>query len=180
MDRMDVSRQGPHQNSILGSKTLRQNLKISHTTDRSLDCTISLDNSMQKTPISSVTFTDNPREENSKNESVHRPELERQKSSFQNTTIPVMERFDDSILKLDYFLTAKEKNYHENLPHQHRGRPDIPEILSNIRKEAVKSKQKRVAFCICAPTRLVNICRNACAKYSDDQVRFDFHSEVFD
>lgn len=179
MDRMDVSRR-PRINSISASKTLKQNVKIGHTIDRPLEGKISLDDATKTITPSPEIYEDHSSEESYKNESMCRPELERQKSSFQNTTIPVMEEFDDAILKLDYFLTAKEKKYHENLPHQHRGRPDIPEILSNIRKEAIKCRQKRVAFCICAPTRLVNICRKACAKYSDEQVRFDFHSEVFD
>jgi hypothetical protein len=59
-------------------------------------------------------------------------------------------------------------------------RPDIKMIFLKMRKEATLREEKRVAVCVSAPTRLVNITREACVKYSNRHVRFDFHSELFD
>lgn len=84
------------------------------------------------------------------------------------------------MLKLDLFLTEKETKSGALLPFISRGRPDLKDIFLQMREAAIALGERRVAICVCAPTQLVKICRNACAKFSDNRVRFDFHSEVFD
>ena len=65
-------------------------------------------------------------------------------------------------------------------PFVHYGRPDVKDIFRQLRQDAIEAGERRIAVCVCAPMRLVTICRKACAKYSDRQVTFDFHYEVFD
>mmetsp|Transcript_9690 Transcript_9690/g.22300 ORF Transcript_9690/g.22300 Transcript_9690/m.22300 type:complete len:438 (-) Transcript_9690:157-1470(-) len=84
-------------------------------------------------------------------------------------------------LDLQVYLTSK------NLPSRAAmppfvvfGRPDVKKIFARVRAHAVSQGEKRVAVCVCAPMRLVTLCSRACAKYSDDKVVFDFHSEVFE
>lgn len=60
------------------------------------------------------------------------------------------------------------------------GRPKIHDIFRQLRSEAIAAGERRVAVCVCAPKRLVDICSKACARFSDRKVAFDFHYEVFD
>ena len=89
---------------------------------------------------------------------------------------------EDDLLELDCYLTAKEMNECgiSDMPFVNKCRPDMKMIFLKMRKEAILREEKRVAICVCAPMRLVNINREACVKYSNRHVRFDFHSEVFD
>lgn len=86
------------------------------------------------------------------------------------------------MIELDCYLTAKEMKGSglSGLPFIRQSRPDMKRIFLEIRREAIRLGEKRVAICVCAPLRLVNITREACVKYSNRHVRFDFHSEVFD
>eukprot|EP00542_Grammatophora_oceanica_P012506 CAMPEP_0194044016 /NCGR_PEP_ID=MMETSP0009_2-20130614/15563_1 /TAXON_ID=210454 /ORGANISM="Grammatophora oceanica, Strain CCMP 410" /LENGTH=969 /DNA_ID=CAMNT_0038688429 /DNA_START=590 /DNA_END=3499 /DNA_ORIENTATION=+ len=85
-------------------------------------------------------------------------------------------------LDLQVYLTAKNKTNPgiSELPFVHTGRPDIKALFRKMKEEAIAKGERRVAVCVCAPLRLVVIARKACAKYSDRQVRFDFHEEVFE
>jgi len=89
---------------------------------------------------------------------------------------------EGDLLELDCYLTAKEMKECgiNDLPFVNKCRPDMKKIFLQMRKEAILRGEKRVAICVCAPTRLVNITREACVKYSNRHLRFDFHSEVFD
>ncbi len=89
---------------------------------------------------------------------------------------------DEEVLALDCYLTAKEIEDcgMNNLPFVNQSRPNMKKIFLEMRKEAMSRGEKRVAICVCAPLRLVSITREACVKYSNSHVRFDFHSEVFD
>lgn len=82
-------------------------------------------------------------------------------------------------LDLQVYLTAKDPPP-DMPPFVHYGRPDIKQIFRKIRTQAVQVGEKQVAVCVCAPVRIVDLCRQACAKYSDCKVSFDFHSEVFE
>uniref|UniRef100_A0A7S1ZTX8 FAD-binding FR-type domain-containing protein n=1 Tax=Trieres chinensis TaxID=1514140 RepID=A0A7S1ZTX8_TRICV len=90
------------------------------------------------------------------------------------------------VLQLDFFLTAKEIKKQgageavKDMPFVTQGRPQLKAIFARMREEAIRGGERRVAICLCAPKRLEDICRRACAKFSDGIVRFDFHSEVFD
>jgi len=89
---------------------------------------------------------------------------------------------EDSLLELDFFLTNKDvkDDMQGNLPFLNSGRPDLKELFENMRNEAIMMGEKRVAVCVCASKIFVDICRHACIKYSNQKVRFDFHSETFD
>lgn len=86
------------------------------------------------------------------------------------------------VLDLNCYVTAKEMKECglTGMPFLRNGRPDMKKIFLQMRKEAIANGEKRVAVCVCAPTILVKITREACVKYSNRHVRFDFHSEVFD
>eukprot|EP00586_Coscinodiscus_wailesii_P022512 CAMPEP_0172518594 /NCGR_PEP_ID=MMETSP1066-20121228/290913_1 /TAXON_ID=671091 /ORGANISM="Coscinodiscus wailesii, Strain CCMP2513" /LENGTH=1241 /DNA_ID=CAMNT_0013301019 /DNA_START=249 /DNA_END=3975 /DNA_ORIENTATION=- len=88
----------------------------------------------------------------------------------------------EDILSLEFFLTKKDNPKKRSVlnPFVSNGRPDIKKKFLEMRKEAIENGEKRIAVCVCAPQRLVDICKNACAKFSNSKVRFDFHSEVFD
>ena len=88
----------------------------------------------------------------------------------------------EEVLQLDCYLTAREMEDAgiTSLPFVHKGRPDMKQIFLDLREEAIKAGERRVAICVCAPKRLVQICKMACTKYSNRKVRFDFHSEVFE
>jgi hypothetical protein len=66
------------------------------------------------------------------------------------------------------------------MPFVKLGRPDIKNLFHQARHDALRHGHARVAVCVCAPSRIVNLCRKACAKYSDRYVAFDFHYEVFE
>ena len=83
-------------------------------------------------------------------------------------------------LDLQVYLTGKGSPPPNMPPFIHFGRPDVKGIFQKLRDDALLSGERRIAVCVCAPMRLVNICRRACAKYSDRRVAFDFHYEVFD
>ena len=89
---------------------------------------------------------------------------------------------EGDMLELDCYLTAKEMKESgiSDMPFVNHCRPDMRKIFLQMREEAIHHGEKRVAVCVCAPTRLVNISREACVKYSNRHVRFDFHSEVFE
>jgi ferredoxin-NADP reductase len=88
----------------------------------------------------------------------------------------------DEVLDLSCFLTSKDavKSDIIDLPFVHPNRPDIKKIFLEMRDEAMRMKEKRVAVCICAPPQLVAMTNKACVKYSNKHVRFDFHYEVFE
>lgn len=101
-----------------------------------------------------------------------------EKEGNQNTPVASI----DEVLALDCYLTAKEIEDcgMNNLPFVNQSRPDMKKIFLAMRREASSRGEKRVAVCVCAPRPLVSITEEACIKYSNRHVRFDFHSEVFD
>lgn len=88
----------------------------------------------------------------------------------------------EEVLDLNCFITSKDAVQSEmtDLPFVHPNRPDIKKIFLEMREEAIRMKEKRVAVCICAPPQLVATTKKACVKYSNKHVRFDFHYEVFE
>lgn len=94
----------------------------------------------------------------------------------------VQNYISEDVLDLNCFVTSKDFNQSEvmKFPFVHPTRPDFKQIFLDIRREAVLMKEKRVAVCICAPPELVKTARKACVKYSNRNVRFDFHYEVFE
>ena len=84
-------------------------------------------------------------------------------------------------LDLQVYLTGKSAPMNlAQLPFVHFNRPDVKKLFSDMREDAIAKGETRIAVCVCAPARLVQICRKACAKYSDQKIQFDFHEEVFD
>ncbi|KAI2501563.1 FAD-binding domain [Fragilaria crotonensis] len=96
-----------------------------------------------------------------------------------NDTIDEFEVHD--ALDLQVYLTTKVASRSDLalLPFVYRKRPDVKELFRKMREEAISMDESRVAVCVCAPERLVHMCQKACAKYSDHEVQFDFHFEVF-
>jgi predicted ferric reductase len=88
---------------------------------------------------------------------------------------------DDGPLRLELFLTGKKEQRRDSLVSQFTssGRPNFKKSFENMKEEAIKMGEKRIAVCVCAPAVLVTLCKQACAEYSDRKVRFDFHSETF-
>ncbi len=96
----------------------------------------------------------------------------------------VSDSCSDGVFSLYCYLTVeemREAGISTSMPQFiNQGRPDMKKKFLMMREEAMRLGEKRVAVCVCAPKRLVQICKMACIKYSDSMVRFDFHSEVFD
>jgi predicted ferric reductase len=84
-------------------------------------------------------------------------------------------------LDLQVYLTSKEASQimMSNYPFVHHNRPDIQNLFGKMRAEALAKGERCVAVCICAPERLVILCKKACAKFSDHSLQFDLHYEVF-
>jgi len=100
--------------------------------------------------------------------------------AFQNN------KSNESPIDLQVYLTNKNvsratKKHMSQMPFVHFNRPDIQSLFYSARREALHNgHQARIAVCVCAPQRIVDLCRKACAKYSDRYVAFDFHYEVFE
>jgi len=92
----------------------------------------------------------------------------------------VDEELDDDILRLELFLTGKAQRRDSLTPFLETGRPDFTKTFLAMKQEARQKGEKRIAVCVCAPSIVVELCKNACIKYSDKTVRFDFHSETFE
>jgi len=86
----------------------------------------------------------------------------------------------DAVLDLQVYVTGKGvSNNLAHLPFVNFTRPDLKKLFADMREDAMAKGETHVAVCVCAPARLVHICRKACVKYSDWMVHFDFHEEVF-
>eukprot|EP00549_Striatella_unipunctata_P022548 CAMPEP_0118678828 /NCGR_PEP_ID=MMETSP0800-20121206/3439_1 /TAXON_ID=210618 ORGANISM="Striatella unipunctata, Strain CCMP2910" /NCGR_SAMPLE_ID=MMETSP0800 /ASSEMBLY_ACC=CAM_ASM_000638 /LENGTH=566 /DNA_ID=CAMNT_0006574735 /DNA_START=363 /DNA_END=2063 /DNA_ORIENTATION=+ len=87
---------------------------------------------------------------------------------------------DHEVLELKVFLTGQEPLGELDYEFVSRGRPQMKDLFLEFRKLAIQLDERRVAVCVCAPKRLVEIARHACVKYSNESVRFDFHAEQFE
>lgn len=102
--------------------------------------------------------------------------------SFLDHAFRVQEDQDDNPIDLQVYLTNKKlsRAARQNLPlFVTIGRPDIDNLFRQARRDALKNHQQYIAVCVCAPQRIVDLCHQGCAKYSDRYVTFDFHSELF-
>ena len=85
------------------------------------------------------------------------------------------------VLDMQVYLTSKEANPALNdIPFVHFRRPDIEQIFSDMREEALESDLKRVAVIVCAPARLAQVLQATCVKYSDADLQFEYHTECQD
>jgi hypothetical protein len=80
------------------------------------------------------------------------------------------------VLDMQVYLTANTPSV-KGVPFAQLGRPNINELFLETKREAVAAGDTRVAVCVSAPRKLKDICRKACMVYSDNKIRFDFHSE---
>ncbi|KAL7575529.1 hypothetical protein ACA910_020110 [Epithemia clementina (nom. ined.)] len=101
------------------------------------------------------------------------------------------ERFGD-VVDIEIYLTgdtskrsmldrggaAHASNYN-GIPGLQQGRPDLASLFTQMRNDAIRFKEKRVAVCVCGPKRISYIARKACIELSDKKVRFDYHEESF-
>lgn len=81
------------------------------------------------------------------------------------------------VLDMQIYLTGDAPTT-GGVPFARYGRPDIKRIFLEMKREAVRAGDRRVAVCVSAPRKLTEMCRKACIAYSDSKVRFDFHAEV--
>ena len=87
---------------------------------------------------------------------------------------------EDKILHLELYLSSNSSYRSESVaPFIKKGRPNIKAFFLAARKEAIRQGEQRIAVCVCSAPAFVDICKNACIKFSDRRVRFDLHSEVF-
>jgi hypothetical protein len=88
---------------------------------------------------------------------------------------------DLQVYLTDKNLALSTKTHMSELPFIHFGRPDLKNLFLTARQDAyLTGRQTRIAVCVCAPQRIVDLCRAACTKFSDRYVTFDFHYEVFE
>lgn len=80
------------------------------------------------------------------------------------------------VLDMQVYLTAKAYSV-KDIPFARLGRPNVKELFLEMKSEAIATGDKRVAVCVSAPRKFTALCRKASVMYSDDKVRFDFHSE---
>ena len=102
--------------------------------------------------------------------------------SFLDHTFPTSNSpVDLQVYVTDMDVSEATKQRMSQMPFIHFGRPDIKNLFRQARLQALHSQQQNhIAVCVCAPKRIVQLCRKACAKYSDGRVTFDFHYEVFE
>lgn len=82
------------------------------------------------------------------------------------------------ILDMQVYLSSKQANEAlARMPFVQMGRPDIEQIFADMRDEALQSGLDRVAVIVCAPGRLAHVMKVACVKYSDADLRFEYHLE---
>ena len=129
------------------------------------------------------------------------PNLVAEEQVFNNNgDLEVQANFDDyptkstkrsEITKVDYYLTdgdyAPDDDDSESLSIKSNvtlGRPDIMEIVEQMKKAALEMGESHVAVCVCGPSRMIDACREACRKATDqcssNGVRFDLHEEIFE
>ena len=60
------------------------------------------------------------------------------------------------------------------------GRPDIRGIFIQMREDAEEAGNNKVAVCVSAPLKVSELVFKACILFSDEKVRFDFHSECIE
>ena len=82
------------------------------------------------------------------------------------------------VVDMQIYLTSQQFPTSLQIPNARYGRPDIKKIFIEMKQAALDSGEKYVAVCICAPKAVTDKCREACQRYSDDRVQFDFHTEV--
>ncbi len=100
----------------------------------------------------------------------------------------VTQYLDENVLNAQFYLTrAREPKDYESANINPAlqsclkfGRPDLAKIFGNAHAEAVANNEKNVAVLSCGPDRLVKDVLKCSNKYSDNQVSFDFHSELFE
>jgi hypothetical protein len=81
------------------------------------------------------------------------------------------------VLDLQIYLTGKSMNKPSLPSFAKLGRPDIKDLFYDMRKEAIIDGDSKVAVCVSAPHKIMTLVYQACILFSDEKVRFDFHSE---
>jgi hypothetical protein len=95
--------------------------------------------------------------------------------SFSNT-MPYSQ--SKTVLDVQIYLTGEQTDAGcQQLPGVRLGRPNIKKLFLEMKKQAIAVGERKVAVCVSAPRKLMNLARQACVLYSDDSVRFDLHFE---
>jgi hypothetical protein len=86
-------------------------------------------------------------------------------------------KLEKQVVDIQVYLTGQHRSAPDN-PYVRLGRPNIKKLFMDMKREAIKDGETiKVAVCVCAPRKLTQLCQKACIVYSDNHVRFDFHSE---
>lgn len=95
-------------------------------------------------------------------------------------------------LHTEYYLTSMKKPQEGEkeksialTSHVISGRPDLDKVFGDMKDMAVNNGEKRIAVCVCGPTKLVDDVKASCRKYSSGEfkcggVQFDVHEESFE
>ena len=87
-------------------------------------------------------------------------------------------------VELSVYLTKKTLTQEENMDKVKMGRPNFDEIFQGMKDKALEEGETSVAVLVCGPGVMVDVCREACRRYSDGVCRggvtFDFHEETFE
>lgn len=83
------------------------------------------------------------------------------------------------VVDVKIYLTGSRNN-DQLSPFVHEGRPDIKGLFLEMRKEALDAGNDKVAVCVSAPSKVSELVLKACILFSDEKLRFDFHSETIE
>jgi NADPH oxidase len=90
-------------------------------------------------------------------------------------------------LHTEYYVTNRDRGeeWNSHTSRIQNGRPDWDAVLGKMRDFAEQNDERRIAVCVCGPTRLVDDVSAYCRKYSSPQlscngVQFDVHKETFE
>lgn len=92
---------------------------------------------------------------------------------------------DPSFLRTEFYLTGTPRlaDGMNDLSLSHftkHCRPDIDNVVQEMREIAEEHKETRVALCVCGPRNLIKACEDAAKMYSTSSVRFDVHADTFE
>ena len=83
------------------------------------------------------------------------------------------------VVDMKIYLTRSQNN-NQLSPFVHEGRPDIKGLFLEMRKEALDAGNNKVAVCVSAPRKVSELVLKACILFSDEKLRFDYHSETIE
>ncbi|CAM9095088.1 unnamed protein product [Chrysoparadoxa australica] len=105
-----------------------------------------------------------------------------------SASIDAPDRTVEDVLCTEFYLTRVREDEGEQalaginvdlFPHLLYGRPNLPQIMTDIKADLSARGEQRVAVCVCGPQGMISDTRGLCGSMTDDKVSFDFHGETF-